>query len=188
MALHADLDTRVSLTDANGGPQMPVTSADFQRFPQYKPRANKFSIWSESYGGHYGPTFSDYFESQNKLIADGTITESAVPLRLDTVGIVNGCIDILTQIPTYPELAFNNTYGIQAINESVYQAAVDSFPACRENVETCRSLSDEYDPQLVGNNATVNKICKGAFDLCFSTMWSGYSASGVSSPWRPYLR
>ena len=151
------------------------------RFPKYKPQGNKFSIWSESYGGHYGPTFSDFFESQNRRIADGSLNKaSAIPLKLETVGLVNACIDILTQMPTYPEFAFNNTYGTQAINESQYQFAVDSFPECRRHVEACHSVADKYDPLAFGNNATVNKACQDAYDFCFKTMWSHYDGTKVT--------
>ena len=33
----------------------------------------RFIFASESYGGHYGPSFVTYFDEQNALIASGTI-------------------------------------------------------------------------------------------------------------------
>ena len=132
-----------------------------------------------SYGGHYGPTFSDFFLRQNKEMAGRGINGAAIPLRLDTVGIVNGCIDILTQMPSYPRMAHNNTYGVQIINETEYAAAISSFPACRQRVDECRALADERDPLEFGNVAEVNRACKGAFDYCFKTMWTGVQNRGV---------
>jgi carboxypeptidase C (cathepsin A) len=152
------------------------------RFPVYKPKDNTFSIWTESYGGHYGPSFADYFERQNKKILDGSIDSSALPLKLDTVGIVNGCIDILTQIDQYPHFAYNNTYGIQAINETEFQSALNAFPKCRELVDTCKAVAAKDDPNTVGNNAAVNTACAGAFEYCFNNMWAGFANSGVSIP------
>ncbi|KAK1750434.1 alpha/beta-hydrolase, partial [Echria macrotheca] len=143
-----------------------------KEFPVYKPKDNKFSIWTESYGGHYGPTFADYFTQQ--LASD----KKAIPLRLDTLGIVNGCVDILTQMPSYPHMAYNNTYGLQVINETEYNAAVASFPQCRSLVETCRSLADAKDPEGTGSVAEVNKACSDAFGYCFKTMWSGVQSRG----------
>jgi carboxypeptidase D len=134
----------------------------------YKPKNHKFSIWSESYGGHYGPTFASFFASQNQKIADGGIDSAAVPLKLDTVGIVNGCIDILTQMPLYPQMAYNNTYGVQVINETEYDAAVDSIPQCRSMAEKCRSLGDAKDPSGSGAVAEVNKACNDAYTWCFA--------------------
>jgi len=39
----------------------------FQTFPAYKPNDNRISIWTESYGGHYGPSFASFFEEQNHV-------------------------------------------------------------------------------------------------------------------------
>lgn len=150
------------------------------RFPKYKPIDNKFSIWSESYGGHYGPGFANFFTEQSQKIAGGDINNTAVPLRLDTVGIVNGCIDILTQMPSYPHMAYNNTYGVQVINDTEYTAAINSFPACRSQVEACRSLAAEQDPSGLGNVEEVNKACSDAYYYCFATMWGGVDNRGVS--------
>jgi carboxypeptidase C (cathepsin A) len=144
------------------------------RFPEYRPKDDKFSIWTESYGGHYAPIYSDFFEKQNELIVAGTIPAPAIQLRLDTIGLVNACIDIDTQMPTYPEFAFNNTYGIQAINATQYRSAVESAATCKNMTRTCQALADEQDPKGLGNNPTVNKACLGAYLYCFSNMHDGY--------------
>ncbi|ORY69594.1 Alpha/Beta hydrolase protein [Pseudomassariella vexata] len=150
-----------------------------QEFPKYKPNDNKFSIWAESYGGHYGPTFADFFESQNSLVASGDLhNPAAVPLHLDTLGLVNSCVDILTQMPTYPITAYNNTYDIQIINETVYQAAVDSFPTCSDLVKACRSLSASNDPLKTGADPETNDACSDAYEYCFRAMWQPYSDTG----------
>lgn len=138
------------------------------------PNDNKISIWTESYGGHYGPTFANYFETQNDLISNGKLS-SAVPLRLDTLGIINGCVDILTQMPTYPQMAFNNTYGLQIINETEFQFATKSFPQCQNLTLTCRSAISAKDPQGLGNNDAANTACDDAYKFCFGTMWNAYN-------------
>jgi carboxypeptidase D len=95
------------------------------------------------------------------------------------VGIVNGCLDILTQMPSYPHMAYNNTYGVRAINETEYNTALGSFPACRESVESCRTLAANQDPTGLGNVEEVNKACNDAYNLCFATMWGGVQDRGV---------
>ncbi|KAJ4231907.1 hypothetical protein NW759_002303 [Fusarium solani] len=41
------------------------------RFPKYQSR--EFGLFSQSYGGHYGPEFADYFLKQNDAIDAGTV-------------------------------------------------------------------------------------------------------------------
>ncbi|KAJ9501224.1 hypothetical protein H2202_003018 [Exophiala xenobiotica] len=148
-----------------------------KEFPALKPKNNKFSMWGESFGGHYVPTFADFFLSQNQLITEGKLDKSAIPLHLDTVGLINGCVDILTQMPLYPEMAFNNTYG-PVINETVYKAAADSWPTCKKMVEECRSLAAVHDPMRHGNITKVNQACGGAYATCFETVWTDLTKFG----------
>ncbi|RYO86673.1 hypothetical protein DL763_006626 [Monosporascus cannonballus] len=145
-----------------------------KEFPKYKPNDRSFSIWGESYAGHYAPTFSDFFLGQNDKIADGSLDSSAIPLHLDTVGLVNACIDITTQMPFYPEFAFNNTYGLRIINETAYKAAVDAWPACKSKIEKCRTLEARKDPEQLGNDEEVNEACADAYKSCFATMQEPY--------------
>lgn len=61
------------------------------------------------YGGKFGPIFSAFFVEQNAKILDGLISsEDAFLIHLDTLGIINGCVDCLYQDRAYPEMAFNN--------------------------------------------------------------------------------
>jgi carboxypeptidase D len=150
-----------------------------REFPVYKPKDSKFSIWSESYGGHYGPGFADYFEQQNRKNING-----ALRLKLDTVGIVNGCVDILEQMETYPAMAYENTYGLKLINESEYKTAMASWPGCKERVGKCRALAGEKDPKGTGAVKEVNTACREAFKFCFDNMWKPASDKGVSDLWQ----
>jgi len=68
-----------------------------------------FNLWTESYGGHYGPQFFEYFYEQNQMIGNGT--QNGTTLIMDNLGIINGIVDLGIQAPFYPEFAVNNTYG-----------------------------------------------------------------------------
>jgi carboxypeptidase C (cathepsin A) len=153
-----------------------------QDFPKYKSKDNKFSIWGESYDGHYGPIYADYFETQAEKIEQNSVLPNAtntrdIPLHLDTVGFINPCIDIDTQMPFYPEFAMNNTYGIQAITPENYKYAVESTATCTSMSATCKSLADTQDPEGLGNVPAVNDACFNAFDFCFSSMHQNYTHS-----------
>lgn len=80
-----------------------------------------FNLWTESYGGHYGPAFYHYFYEQNEKIKNATMP--GYRLRMDTLGIGNGIIDEAIQAEYYPEYAVNNTYGIKVYNDTVYDYA-----------------------------------------------------------------
>ncbi|KAF2029598.1 alpha/beta-hydrolase [Setomelanomma holmii] len=151
-----------------------------QEFPAYKPKTNSFSMWGESYHGHYGPVFADYFEQQNDLISNGTLSSPYIPIAIDTVGFINACIDIDTQQIYYPKYARNNTYSIEAMSQEDYDAAIAADPMCRNMTANCRALAAAKDPNGVGNQADVNAACKGAFDYCFENMHDAYDKSGLN--------
>lgn len=113
----------------------------FFEFPHYKPADNSVSLWAESYGGHYGPGILRFFQRQNERIANGTTAErTAHPLRVDTLGIVNGIVDLVVQGESWITWPYNNvsfpvpsvcsvpsrvnhiwqTYGLQLFNQSLY--------------------------------------------------------------------
>jgi carboxypeptidase C (cathepsin A) len=131
-------------------------------------------------GGRYGPAFAAYFEEQNQRIENGSFVdddgENAI-LHIDTLMIINGCIDRLVQWPAYPTMAYNNTYGIQAVNESQYLNMTDSFErpgACRDQIIDCREAAAIGDPQNLGVNETVNEICEAAESFCRSYVLNPY--------------
>lgn len=143
-----------------------------------KPKNNQISLWTESYGGHYGPALSDYLDRQNQAIQAGQLV-CAIPLTLDTLGIINGCIDILTQMPSYPKMAFNNTYNLPRISEDQFHSMESSWPECETAVQNCRAV---YNASTVhdGSNQTVNKACLDANQICFSSMHDQYDVTKVS--------
>ena len=152
----------------------------FQEFPGYHPNDDRISIATQSYGGRYGPSFAAYFQEQNEKILngtwDGTEGEQYI-LNLDSLLIVNGCIDRQVQWPSYPIMAYNNTYGIETVNETVYQAMVDAYDApggCRDQIDHCRQVSALYDPENTGINATVNTICQEAETFCSNNIRDPY--------------
>ncbi|KAK7180819.1 carboxypeptidase S1 [Paraphaeosphaeria sporulosa] len=157
----------------------------FQEFPGYKPNDNRISIATESYGGRYGPAFAAYFQEQNERIENGTWDDAGEThiLHLDTLLIINGCIDRLVQWPGYPMMAYNNTYGIKAYNESRYDQVMEALygdDGCLAQIEECRNLSLAYDPTNQGYNASVNKVCKAAETFCTEEIRDPYFDSDVN--------
>jgi carboxypeptidase C (cathepsin A) len=157
----------------------------FQEFPQHKPNDDRISIATESYGGRYGPAFAAYFQEQNERILNGTWDEQGQThlLHLDTLLIINGCIDRYVQWAGYPQMAYNNTYGIKAYNESRYEEVIDALyrtDGCLHQIENCRNLSLIYDPTNQGFNESVNAICQKAETFCTAEIRDPYFDSDVN--------
>lgn len=81
----------------------------FFEFPHYKSADDRISLWTESYGGHYGPGFMNHFQEQNEKIANGSSEEQGAHyLHLDTLGIINGMVDMLVQGDSFFQWPYNN--------------------------------------------------------------------------------
>lgn len=149
-----------------------------QEFDVYrkKSRNDRVSIWTESYGGRYGPGFAAYFHEQNGKINGKS--GAFEPINLDTLGVINGCIDLLTQELSDPEYAYNeNTFGIRAIEESQFDAAVEAYNkpgGCKEQIGTCLKLAEEKDPDMYGNVTEVNQHCFNASTYCQAEVEAPY--------------
>jgi hypothetical protein len=98
---------------------------------------------------------------------------------MKTLGLTNACIESLYVGPSYPEFAFNNTYGVEFIPNLVYESEVLNMTkpgGCADLIKQCRALGNVGDPNWIGANATVNEACNLATDYCF-----GYVAAGLPS-------
>ncbi|KAL8657544.1 MAG: hypothetical protein Q9226_001804 [Calogaya cf. arnoldii] len=130
-------------------------------FPGYQTQNDGINIWGESYAGHYLPALGALIASQNTKIAEGKLAGKVNKhINLRSVGIINGCVDYLHQARAYPEMAFNNTYGIRLINESFYNSATGYFDrSCSHDIVNCQELAARLDPEDSGNNPVVNEAC-----------------------------
>lgn len=124
----------------------------YEAFPEYESR--DFALFTESYGGHYGPEFSEYFLEQNAAIDAGTVTGEKI--NLIALGINNGWIDPLLQYQAYPIFAYNNTYN-QLVNERQYEKYMDAYTEeCVPAFEGCTGLTGD------------NSACLSAGSTCAS--------------------
>ncbi|OQE31535.1 hypothetical protein PENSTE_c001G02100 [Penicillium steckii] len=134
-----------------------------------KIKSKSFNLWTESYGGHYGPAFFDHFYEQNQKIANGSI--DGIELEFNTLGIINGIIDESIQAPHYPEFAVHNTYGIKAVNETVYnymKFANEMPNGCQDMIQNCKYTNR--------SSLTDYAICTEAGNMCRDNVESPYYA------------
>ena len=145
--------------------------------------SKSFNLWTESYGGHYGPSFFNYFYEQNQMIGNGTV--GGTKLEFNTLGLINAIVDEYIQAPYYPEFAVHNTYGIKAVNDSVYEYM--KFATYAEGFG-CLTLIDQC--RQVNRSTTVGQlICQQATDQCRNNVETPYyvfSGRGVYDIRHPY--
>lgn len=119
-----------------------LIQAFYAQFPQYENR--DFGIFTESYGGHYGPEFASYFESQNAAIASGSTTGTKV--NLVALGINNGWYDAEIQYKAYIDFSYNNTYNQIITSQSDYNNYLDTYTSdCQPALEKCKSSGSNSD-------------------------------------------
>ncbi|KAJ3826667.1 alpha/beta-hydrolase [Lentinula raphanica] len=132
--------------------------------PQFaKFESREFIFATESYGGHYGPSFVTYFDEQNSLIQSGklqgeTITVSALMINngwYDPLLQNKAYVDFATDAPGYGQLQSDEV--IARLNEAFYGPN-----GCQAQEQAC------YD---AGNSTASNKICSTADDFCIENVF-----------------
>ncbi len=163
-------------------------------FPQYNPgnRPNGstndnvvgINLFTESYGGRYGPAIASFFESQNSMrLQSPSVMNITLEINLVSLGIMNGWVDLIVQTPFYPRFAYNNTYGIEAISLAQELNAASAFTSasgCLQLVSTCRATEASLDSSDMGNVEAVNSACVQAQTYCESNVLGPYALSGRS--------
>ncbi|KAK7737738.1 hypothetical protein SLS53_006358 [Cytospora paraplurivora] len=126
-----------------------LLQAFFENFPEYESR--EFALFTESYGGHYGPVFTDYIQEQNEKIQDGTVVGEEI--EIIALGINNGWYDEVISEQAYIDFGYQNKYK-QLINES-YAAELNETleENCVPAVAQCTLLQ-------------TNEACVAAEDSC----------------------
>lgn len=128
--------TLTANSTAGAAPNMWKTLQGFMgAFPQYS--RNSFHFTTESYGGHYGPVFNEYFETQNAAQIPG-----ASNISLETVAIGNGWYDPLIQYQAYYNFSVfpGNTYDFSPFNQSTQDQMFNSLYGagnCVDQVSNC---------------------------------------------------
>ncbi|KAK7911776.1 hypothetical protein PG985_014257 [Apiospora marii] len=151
-----------------------VMQAFFGTLPRLDPtvKSRRFHLWTESYGGHWGPGFYRHFYEQNERIRNGTITGGrGVQLEMESLGIINGLISPRIQYPLLPEFARNNTYGI-SVDDFTYNAMKLNleFPGgCKSAIDNCILLGHST-PQGVTLCASAHFMCQNLVVSLFAQL------------------
>ncbi|KAL8812102.1 MAG: hypothetical protein Q9223_005209 [Gallowayella weberi] len=130
-----------------------LLQAFYAQFPQYENR--DFGVFTESYGGHYGPEFADYFEKQNAAIASSTISGKSI--KLVALGVNNGWFDAQLQQKAYVDYSALNSYR-PLITASQRKSYLDTYNTkCLPALQSCASSG-------------TNSACSNADKVCYNTI------------------
>lgn len=161
-------------------------------FPQYNTAlrrddsrpSTEVHLFTESYGGKYGPAMGRFFESQNaRRQTDVHFANSTLDLSLVSLGIINGWIDLVSQTPYHPKFAYQNTYGIETITQLDELNALSAYNGdngCLQQTIACRAQQAALDPLGYGDVPTVNEACSQAQLYCQTYVVGPYTASNRS--------
>jgi carboxypeptidase C (cathepsin A) len=161
-------------------------------FPEYnsamraqaKDPVAEVHLFTESYGGKYGPAVGSFFKSQNdRRQHDLDFANRTIEVGLKSLGIINGWIDLLTQAPFHPRYAYENSYGIEVISQLQQLNALSAYRSangCQQLTLNCRALAITLDPLGKGNVEQVNAACSAAQYLCQTQVVGPYTLSGRS--------
>ncbi|KAF5360521.1 hypothetical protein D9756_004504 [Leucocoprinus leucothites] len=141
------------------------------RFAKYQ--TNNLAIWTESYGGHYGPAFAAYFLDQNAAIAKGTV--SGTKMNLKVLGIGDGLTDPLLQYEGYLTYAKSNPYHplVSATDLARAGNAWSSSGGCRDQIVDCYNSIPEGDVDFTCTraqtycNANILGLLAGDWDVYY---------------------
>ncbi|KAF4987554.1 hypothetical protein FGRMN_10306 [Fusarium graminum] len=132
--------------------------AFFDSFPQYESR--DLGLFTESFGGHYGPEFAELLLDQNDNIQSGQIQGHEV--NLVALGINSGWIDPAPQFKAYADYAYRNPYK-KLINESTYEHFLGRYEEeCAPLLGKCTAKTGQleacYNASLVCNTIMYSDL------------------------------
>jgi carboxypeptidase C (cathepsin A) len=141
-----------------------LIQAFYAQFPEYENR--DYGLFTESYGGHYGPEFAHYIQQQNTGIDNGTVTGEKI--NLIALGINNGLYDEKIQYPADIAFAYNNTYK-QLITAAQYKNLNTAFTnKCLPYLKTCSGLTGNTEACVEGGNvcdADIDEVIYSSADF-----------------------
>ncbi|CAK4034662.1 related to carboxypeptidase C (cathepsin A) [Lecanosticta acicola] len=181
----------INTTDLAAPAAWEVLQALLEALPQLQNNRatapKKFNLWTESYGGHYGPAFFNYFYKQNEKIKDGSV--SGYAMEFNTLGLINAIIDETIQAGYWPEFAVNNTYGIKVYNDTVYSYAKfanEMIGGCQDQIQGCIQAAQDINGGYVQGKITkiataypaIAALCSEAQVMCQDNVESLYYRYG----------
>lgn len=156
--------------------------AFYTQFPVYKSR--DFGLFTESYGGHYGPQFSSYLQSQNAAISAGTVTGQKI--NLVALGINNGWLDGPSNYKSFIDYGYNNSYR-QILSASKRTSLLNAYNNdCAPALAKCPSPTGGDSACVSATNICNSEIENPVFNAADYDVYDVRAASNDPNPPETY--
>lgn len=143
-----------------------LLQAFYDLAPQYE--SHEFGIFTESYGGHFGPSFARYIVQQNAGIAAGNTTGHNI--NITALAVNNGWFDPSINYKAQIDYAYNNSYK-PLLSASSYRSLTDLYnTGCVPLIQTCASTG-------------TNTACLNALSYCSNYLENTIGNSGDFDPY-----
>ncbi|KAK5943830.1 hypothetical protein PMZ80_003111 [Knufia obscura] len=155
----------VNSTEIAGDDAWNVMKMFYAALPEMAPevKSKTFHMATQSYGGHWGPTFFNRFRKETQAMEDNA------PFQVGALMIVNGLTDFRLQYPSFPKFAMHNTHGVH-VNGIIsaymeFSLIMESY-GCLALVDVCEQLWD------LTNGTTIYGAnrCQAAAEVCRNTV------------------
>ncbi|CAN8100006.1 unnamed protein product [Discula destructiva] len=149
----------------------------FDEFTQY--RRDNISIWSWSYGGYFVPAIAAAILEDKKI----ALKHESPPHHIfgvDTIGIMNGLVDLSIQLPQIVKYPNNNTYGIELFNASTAEQLNAEADICLAQSRECDRILDEMNYNPLEGEAMPTICYAGA--ICWNGISDTFDAVAKRNP------
>lgn len=119
-----------------------LLQAFYENFFEYENR--DFGLFTESYGGHYGPEFTRYILNQNAAISQGDLEGEEI--RMVAVGMSNPWVDARIQERANIDYVYDTNGYRQIINSSLHDELIRAYETnCTPAFDKCAATGTSED-------------------------------------------
>ncbi|KAJ2903783.1 putative serine carboxypeptidase [Zalerion maritima] len=123
----------------------------------------ELSLWGYTYGAEHAYVWSEYFLEQSEKIDTGDEQDEGdnqgIPVTISSVGFIDGFIDRYKQSIAHFAYLHENYWGIQKINDSIWEEMQHELDECLPMWEKCQDQVEAHDPQRLGLNRSLVDEC-----------------------------
>ncbi|OAV93464.1 hypothetical protein PTTG_01617 [Puccinia triticina 1-1 BBBD Race 1] len=122
--------------------QIWLSSPHFSKFV-----GRPFGVWTESYGGHYGPGLVDHILTMNVKLTSSS-QKGRVVIPVQSLALGNALINAREQFLGYLTFAESNPYNQTLVPPEAIKIAYKHFyqpnSGCYDSIKTCQATLDPY--------------------------------------------